>query len=83
LGAGIKVTCEPQLGKRNLYPTLSSKSSGDEISLMMDFITWSDGTNSMLDIAEICDVPIWKLYPIAKTLSQHNLITLFDNRVIL
>ena len=79
----VNVFCEPQLGKRNLYPTLSSKSSGDEISLMMNFITWSDGTNSMLDIAEICDVPIWKLYPIAKILSQHNLITLFDNRVIL
>lgn len=77
----VNVFCEPQLGKRGLYPTLSTKFSSYEVRLMMDVITWSDGTNSLLDIAEICDVPIWKLYPIVKTLSMHKLITLFDQKV--
>lgn len=74
----INVFGEPQLGKRGLYPTLSTKSSGKEVRLMMDLITWSDGTKSMLEIAEICDVPIWELYPIVNKLSDHQLLSLFD-----
>ena len=77
----ILVLCEPQLGKRALYPTLSTKSSGNEVRLMMDLITWSDGSKSMLEIAEICDVPIWELYPIVKMLSEHKLLSLFDEPV--
>ena len=46
---------------------------------MMDLITWADGSKSMLEIAEICDVPIWELYPIVKELSDHHLLTLHDD----
>ena len=77
----VNVFCEPQLGKRGLYPTLSTKSSGNEVRLMMDLITWSDGSKSMLEIAEICEVPIWELYPIVKKLSEHKLLYLFDEPV--
>jgi len=77
----INVFCEPQLGKRGLYPTLSTKQSGNEVRLMMDLITWADGSKSMLEIAEICDVPIWELYPIVKNLSEHKLLNLFDEPV--
>ena len=72
----VEVFCEPQLGKRGLYPTLSTKSSGAEVRLMMDLITWSDGSKSLLEIAEICGVPVWSLYPIARKLVEHKLITL-------
>lgn len=74
----INILGEPQLGKRGLYPTLSTKSSGTEVKLMMDLITWSDGTKSILEIAEICEVPVWELYPIIKILSAHELLDLFD-----
>ena len=77
----VNVFCEPQLGKRGLYPTLSTKSSGSDVRLMMDLITWSDGTKSLLEIAEICNVPIWELYPIVKKLSDHQLLSLFDEPV--
>jgi aminopeptidase-like protein len=77
----VNVFCEPQLGKRGLYPTLSTKSSGNEVRLMMDLIAWSDGSKSMLEIAEICDVPIWELYPIVKKLFDHQLLSLFDEPV--
>jgi aminopeptidase-like protein len=77
----VNVFCEPQLGKRGLYPTLSTKSSGNEVRLMMDLITWADGSNSMLEIADICDVPIWELYPIVKKLSEHKLLNLYDEPV--
>jgi aminopeptidase-like protein len=77
----VNVFCEPQLGKRGLYPTLSTKSSGAEVHLMMDLITWSDGTKSILEIAEICEVPVWELYPIVRKLAGHGLISLYDNLV--
>ena len=70
----VTVLCEPQLGKRGLYPTLSSKESYADISLMMDLISWSDGTNSLLEIADICEVPIWDLYPIVDLLVEEQLL---------
>ena len=70
----VTVFCEPQLGKRGLYPTLSTKNSSQETRLMMDLITWSDGNHSMLDIAERCGVPFWDLYPIADKLFECQLL---------
>jgi aminopeptidase-like protein len=69
---------EPQLGKRGLYPTLSKKNSASEIRLMMNLITWSDGKKSLLEIAELCDVAIWELYPFLEKLISHNLLELND-----
>ena len=69
---------EPQLGKRGLYPTLSKKNSASEIRLMMNLITWSDGKKSLLEIAELCDVAIWELYPFLDKLISHNLLELND-----
>jgi len=77
----ISVIGEPQLGKRGLYPTLSTKASGTAVRLMMDFITWSDGGQSLLEIAELCQVPIWDLYPILETLRSHDLITVEDQNL--
>ncbi len=75
----VKVCGEPQLGKRGLYPNLSTKKSDSEVRLMMDLITWSDGTNTLIDIAEICKVPIWDLYPILDKLVRNDLIELKEN----
>ena len=70
----VTVLCEPQMGKRGLYPTLSTKSSAKSIRLMMDFISFCDGKMSLLKIAEELNVPIWDLYEIVETLQNHNLI---------
>ena len=34
---------------------------------MMDLMTWSDGKNSLLEIAEMVDLPIWELEEVLKT----------------
>jgi len=70
----ITVLGEPQLGKRGLYPTISTKTSGIEVRMMMDFISYSDGCTSLLEIAEKCQVPIWDLYSILDKLVEHGLI---------
>ena len=75
----MTVLGEPQLGKRGLYPTLSTKASGLEVKLMMDLITWSDGSKCLIEIAEECDVPVWELYPIIDKLLLHNLIILLPH----
>jgi aminopeptidase-like protein len=77
----VNCFCEPQLGKRGLYPAASTKDTFTQVQLMMDLITWSDGSKSLLEIAEICEVPIWALYPIVEKLVAHELLTLGDARV--
>lgn len=52
----VKVFCEPQLGKRGLYPTISTKESGNIVKNMMNFISYCDGSNSILEISEICGI---------------------------
>ncbi|HFL3390113.1 TPA: DUF4910 domain-containing protein, partial [Legionella pneumophila] len=76
----VTVLGEPQLGKRGLYPTLSTKTSGQEVQLMMDFISWSDGVSSLIEIADKCKVPIWNLYPIILKLMEHDLLVLLPQK---
>ena len=72
----VTVFGEPQLGRRGLYPTLSNSKFQLDTRLMMDVISWSDGTKSVLEIAELCHQPIWSVYSIIKTLLNEKLITL-------
>lgn len=74
----VKVFCEPQLGKRSMYPSVSTKESYKEVSLMMNIISYSDGSKSLLDIAELCEVPIWKTYSILEKLIKNDLIDIYE-----
>lgn len=68
--------CEPQLGKRGLYPTLSSKSNlSEETTAMMDLLSYCDGKHSLLDIAEKLNLPAWKLYNMVDELVANKLIS--------
>lgn len=77
----VQLFCEPQLGKRGLYPTISSKGSASSTRLMMNLISYSDGQHSLLEIAEQCAVPVWDLYPIVENLSAHNVIELHKDEI--
>ena len=55
------VLCEPQLGKRGLYPLTSTKESGNTVRKMMNFLAFVDGKLDTLEIAEKIGVPIWEL----------------------
>lgn len=55
------VLCEPQLGKRGLYPTMSTISSGASVKNMMNILAYTDGKLSSLEIAEKIGVPLWAL----------------------
>lgn len=49
--------CEPQLGKRGLYPTVSKKGQYNEVLVLTNLITYCDGTNDLIDISNITNVP--------------------------
>lgn len=70
----VKVLGEPQLGKRGLYPSLSTKGSGLEVRLMMNMLSFADGKKSLVEIANLCKTPIWSLYPIVEQLVAHGLL---------
>lgn len=72
----VTVFCEPQMGKRGLYPTLSTKKSGEEVRLMMDLISLCDGKTFLLEVAESMNTPIWELYELIETLVSHKLLEL-------
>lgn len=70
----VKVLCEPQLGKRGLYPTISKKGAYDDVFIMKNFLAYADGTNNLMDIAEIIDVNITDIEKVVKSLLDSGLI---------
>ena len=76
----VKVLCEPQLGKRNLYPNTSKLYSGKHpAQLRMDIITQCDGTNNIFNIANNLNINLSKIYDELSILYLNNLID-FDDK---
>ncbi len=66
--------CEPQLGKRGLYPTTSKKNCYGDTKKMMDFLAYSDGLNDLIDISDRIQVPVKQILPIVEMLLKEHLI---------
>ena len=71
----VNFLCEPQMSKRGLYPTLSDKNQKNYTKLLMDFISFCDGENTLIDIAEKINVPAWNLYDLIEKLISEDLIS--------
>jgi aminopeptidase-like protein len=70
-----KIMCEPMMSKRNLYPSIMhGKRRPASVRTIMNFLSWCDGKNSLLDIAEKINEPIWNLYEISDLLLKKNII---------
>ena len=48
--------CEPQLGKRGLYPTLSTRGAGNTVRAMTNLLAYADGTRDLVDIAALTGI---------------------------
>ena len=70
----ILCKCEPQLGKRGLYPTISQKGTYDAVVSLCDFIAYADGKNDLIGISEIIGVPTSELITIKDKLIANNLL---------
>ena len=62
--------CEPQLGKRGLYPTISYRGSHDSVNVIRDFTAYADGSHDLIDISNIINVPIDILIEIKNKLAE-------------
>jgi len=69
-----KIMCEPQMGKRGLYPTLSTKNSKNLTRNYMDFLQYADGTNSLEKISNLIDLDLASVRKINSIFLRHNLI---------
>lgn len=68
------VLCEPQMGKRGLYPTISTKESGLSVRNMMNVLAYADGTNDLLSLSELVGLQPEELTPLLKKLENAGLI---------
>lgn len=69
-----KYLCEPQLGKRGLYPNISEKGSATSVELMMNILTYLDGTIDLLDLADKLSVDFWEVKKITDKLFDADLL---------
>ncbi len=67
---------EPQLSKRDMYPSISKKDNDYIYKVMLDFISYCDGEHSVLNIADKIDKPCWELYEIIENLLENKIISL-------
>ena len=66
--------CEPQLGKRGLYPTLSRKGQYDEVFKLVNMISYFDGKNDLIDVSNIIGVPVDEMIENLKKLQEAGLV---------
>ncbi|MEE8514530.1 MAG: DUF4910 domain-containing protein, partial [Gammaproteobacteria bacterium] len=66
--------CEPQLGKRGLYPMLSTKGSGLQVRTMMNLLAYADGLSDLLTIAERIGADALECAVLVDTLAAHDLL---------
>ncbi len=70
--------CEPQLGKRGLYPTLSTRGAGYAVRAMTNILAYADGTRDLIDIAEYIGVSPEEAVETAEKLAAAGLLSIVD-----
>lgn len=65
---------EPQLGRRGLYPTSNLTRLTGHSRALIDLLSYADGTNNLLDIADLIDLPFWEIKPLFEQLLMHGLV---------
>ena len=69
-----KIMCEPQMGKRGLYPNLSTKIGNKLTRSYMDFLQYADGTNSLEMISSLIKLDLKSVRKIYQILFKNFLI---------
>jgi len=72
----VTVQGEPNLGSRNLYENISVKNIRNSKKSILNLLTYADGKEDLLSIADKINIPIADLYEDAKLLESHNLLFL-------
>jgi aminopeptidase-like protein len=70
----VTTICEPQLGKRDLYPKISKKGNYENTLLMRNILSWSDGDHLVSEIAELAEVGFDEIVGLTVTLRRQELL---------
>lgn len=70
------VKCEPQLGKRGLYPTVSTKDSFDKVYAIINVIAYSNGKKDVIELSDLLGVKARELIGIIGRLVENGLLRL-------
>lgn len=70
----VNCLCEPQLGKRGLYPTESRKGIYHEVKKLTNLIAYADGERDLIEISTKIGVPLVGLIPIVEKLVAAGLL---------
>ncbi|WP_337202768.1 DUF4910 domain-containing protein [Campylobacter molothri] len=68
------IFCEPNLGKRGLYHTLST---ANDIPLACNFLAYCDGKNDIINIAEILNMQAYEFQDLLKKILEFKLLKPF------
>jgi aminopeptidase-like protein len=71
--------CEPQLGRRGLYPSTGGEAGSEEIMARLWVLNLSDGEHSLLDIAERSGIFFSKISEAADVLCQKGVLSVISN----
>lgn len=74
----VTCLCEPQLGKRGLYPTVSRKGIYEEVKKMTNLIAYADGTEDLIRISSRIGVSVKELIPLVDKLCEAKLLEIAD-----
>lgn len=66
--------CEPQLGRRGLYPTLGGGRVSASVDALLNVLAYSDGQDDLLAVADACGLTIGEAADAAQILEQHGLL---------
>ena len=69
-----QILCEPQMGKRGLYPQLSKKGNYTKVRDLMSFLQYADGNNDLKDISKLIKCNLKETKNIHRLLLSNKLI---------
>jgi len=71
----VKVLCEPQLGKRGMYPNTSKWTpQRNSVRDLMNVISCLDGNHTPEEIASVCELTVLEVNDLIEMLLEVNLI---------
>ncbi len=57
----VRKLCEPFMSSYNLYPKTGGRDGAVSVKNLMDLLAYCDGQNTLIEIAEICQISILKV----------------------
>lgn len=72
--------CEPQLGRRGLYPTLGGGKVAASVDDLLNVLTYCDGKDDIVAVSEYCGLSVAETERVIRILQEHGLVRELDAR---